>query len=114
MFNPIRLHRPHVDFPGSIDGGDCNFQQQGYLPEFEILRRHRFVSKFQLQALGLRKRRSHFLLQRLLAFLDTFGETAGFAFLFAFLVPFVETYAFGMYSAFSSRLLGGDLERIGW
>jgi hypothetical protein len=47
-----------------------------------------------LQALGLHKRQSHFLLRRLLAFLDPFGKTAGFAFLFAFLVPFVETYEF--------------------
>jgi hypothetical protein len=47
-----------------------------------------------LQALGVRKRRSHFLLRRLLAFLYPFGKTAGFAFLFAFLAPFVETYAF--------------------
>jgi hypothetical protein len=31
-------------------------------PELEILQRHRFVSKFQLQTLGPGKQRSHFLL----------------------------------------------------
>jgi hypothetical protein len=77
-------------------------------PELEILRRHRFVSKFQLQTLGPGKQRSHFLLQRLLAFLDPFVVTAGFALLFAFLVPFFETYAFGMFPAFSSRLIACD------
>jgi hypothetical protein len=49
----------------------------------------------------------------LLAFLDpfveTFVENAGFAFLFAFLV---ETYAFGMYSAFGPRLLAACPKRI--
>jgi hypothetical protein len=73
------------------------------------------VSKFPLQTLGLLKQRSHFLLRRLLAFLDPFVETAGFALLFAFfgtVAPFVETYAFGMFPAFSPRLLAGDPERI--
>ena len=44
----------------------------------------------------------------MLAFLDPFVETAGFAFLFAFLVPFVETYAFRMFFAFGPRLLADD------
>jgi hypothetical protein len=52
----------------------------------------------------------------LLAFLDpfveTFVKTAGLAFLFAFLVQFVETYAFGMYSAFGPRLLAACPKRI--
>jgi len=71
-----------------------------------------------LQALGLLKQRSCFVLRRLLAFLDpfaeTFVETAGFAFLFAFLVPFVETYAFGMNSALGPRLLAAGSKRIGY
>ena len=65
-----------------------------------------------MQAPGLLKQRSYFLLRRLLAFLDPFVETASFAFLFAFLVPFVETYAFGMFSAFGPSPVADDPERI--
>jgi hypothetical protein len=75
----------------------------------------------------LLKQRSSFLLCLLafldfllclLAFLDpfveTFVETAGFSFLFAFLVPLVETYAFRMYSALGQRLLAACPKLIGY
>ena len=65
-----------------------------------------------MQAPGLLKQRSYFLLRRLLAFLDPFVETAGFAFLFAFLVPFVETYALGTYPADGPSRVADDPERI--
>jgi hypothetical protein len=41
-------------------------------------------------------------------------DTAGFAFLFAFFVQFVETYAFGMYSAFGPRLFAAGPKQIGY
>jgi hypothetical protein len=54
------------------------------------------------------------LLASLDPFVETFVETAGSAFVFAFLVPFVETYAFGMFSAFGPRLLAAGPKRIGY
>jgi hypothetical protein len=77
----------------------------------EVIRLYRFVSKLQLQAPGLVKQRSYFHLRRLLASLEPFVETAGFAVLLSFCVFFVEEFVFGKSSALRPTPLAGGTER---